>query len=448
MAKKVLIITYYWPPSGGAGVQRWLKFVKYLNNFGWEPIIYTPSNAEMPIEDASLLKDIPDNTQVIQRPIWEPYSFYKSFVGQKKDVKINTGFLTENKKPTFAENISVWIRGNLFIPDARRFWIRPSVSYLSQYLLENPVDAIVSTGPPHSMHLIARGLQQKLGLPWLADFRDPWTKIDFYKDLKLTAWADRQHHKLEKTVLLHANSIITVSPTLTRELQETAVSPSFKKSVPNQQFKTITNGFDPDDTASEQVQLDQCFSIAHIGTMVRSRNPLVLWQALSELIKEVAGFSSHIQIKLVGKVDLQVTESLAKFGLTPFVSRIDYLPHNQISKVQRESQLLLLIINDTPNAKGILTGKLFEYLSSQRPIVAIGPKDGDAANVLTQTQAGQTFPFDQQEGLPALKADLLRAFNQYLNHTLSIVSQNTAVYSRRELTRELANELNRITSKY
>ncbi|MBE9481851.1 MAG: glycosyl transferase family 1, partial [Bacteroidetes bacterium] len=173
--KKVLIITYYWPPSGGAGVQRWLKFVKYLREFGWEPIVYTPENPEAPDIDNSLEKDIPDNLTVIKRKIWEPYTAYKKFIGQEKEQKINAGFLSENKKPKLSENISVWIRGNFFIPDARKFWIKPSVKFLTNYLKNNPVDAMISSGPPHSMHMIALGLKQRLGIPWLADFRDPWT---------------------------------------------------------------------------------------------------------------------------------------------------------------------------------------------------------------------------------------------------------------------------------
>ncbi|MEA3317025.1 MAG: glycosyl transferase family 1, partial [Bacteroidota bacterium] len=184
--KKVLIITYYWPPSGGAGVQRWLKFAKFLPKYGWNPIIYTPENGEIPVTDKSLHKDISKETKVIKRKIWEPYTWYKKFIGQKNNQKINVGFLSENQKPKFTEKISVWIRGNFFIPDARKFWIKPSVKFLKTYLKNNNVDAIISTGPPHSMHLIAMQLQKKLNLPWIADFRDPWTNIDFYEDLLLT----------------------------------------------------------------------------------------------------------------------------------------------------------------------------------------------------------------------------------------------------------------------
>jgi len=219
VSKKALIITYYWPPGGGAGVQRWLKFVKYLREFGWEPVIYTPENGEMPVIDSSLEKDVPDGVTVIRRPIWEPYSLYKKFVGAGKDEKINTGFLTEKKRPGLAEKLSVWMRGNLFIPDARKYWIKPSVKFLRSYLKKNPVDVIISTGPPHSMHMIALPLSRELNVPWVADFRDPWTNIDYYKDLKLTKSADRKHHQMEKEVVTGATGIVVVGQRMKEEFE-------------------------------------------------------------------------------------------------------------------------------------------------------------------------------------------------------------------------------------
>nr|MBA2408145.1 glycosyl transferase family 1 [Chitinophagales bacterium] len=211
MFKKVLIITYYWPPSGGAGVQRWLKMSKYLPEYGWEPIIYTPENAAYPIIDHSLEKDVLPGMKILRLPIWEPYDIYKRFVGRKKEEAVYSGFLSENKPKSFTEKISIWIRGNFFIPDARCFWIRPSIQFLTQELKKNPVDAIISTGTPHSMHLIGKGIKENLNIPWLADFRDPWTTIDFYGQLMLTRWADAKHHRLEKDVLKTADKVTTVS---------------------------------------------------------------------------------------------------------------------------------------------------------------------------------------------------------------------------------------------
>ncbi|MBQ3521911.1 MAG: glycosyl transferase family 1, partial [Bacteroidales bacterium] len=202
--KKVLIITYYWPPSGGSGVQRWLKFAKYLPQYGWEPVVYTPENPEANSIDEALLKDVGPQTTVIKRKIVEPYGFYKALSGKKgSQIKANLVSSSNNKK-SFVQRLSLFIRGNLFIPDPRILWVAPSVRFLKKYLKENPVDAIVSTGPPHSMHLIAKKLSKSTDIPWLADFRDPWTGIFYFKHLGLSKFAYRRHRKLEQSVLNNA----------------------------------------------------------------------------------------------------------------------------------------------------------------------------------------------------------------------------------------------------
>lgn len=437
--KKVLIITYYWPPSGGAGVQRWLKFAKYLPNFGWEPIIYTPDNQEAPSTDESLLKDIPEGTVILKTPIWEPYNLYKKFIGQNKNEKINAGFLTEKKKPGLTEKISVWIRGNWFIPDARKFWIKPSVKFLSEYLKSNPVDVIISTGPPHSMHLIAMGLKEKLNVAWIADFRDPWTNIDYYSDLMLTAAADKKHHFLEQKVLTEADIIISVSDSMTEEFK----IQSSKLNVDTSKFITITNGFDDDDINKGVIIPDKKFSIAHIGTLVRTRNPEVLWKVLSDLVKNNNEFKNMLEIKLVGKVDINVMQNIDQYKLSTYINKIDYLQHSEVIKLQQQSQVLLLLINNTKNAKGILTGKFFEYLSAKRPILGIGPANGDVAKILQQTASGTMINFDDEQNL---KRTILEYFTQFKSGKLFIHSKNTEKYSRKNLTQKLSEVLVKVSS--
>lgn len=274
--KKVLILSYYWPPSGGSGVQRWLKMQKYLGDFGWQPVVYTTENGEMPAIDPSLEKDIRPDTIVIKKPIWEPYSIYKRLTGRKRDERMGAGFLTEKKKSSKIENLAVWIRGNLFIPDARKYWIKPSVRYLQKYLRENPVDAIISTGPPHSMHLIALALKNKLNIPWIADFRDPWTKIDFYDKLRLSNRADRKHRRLEKEVIQTANIVVTVSWQWSDEFVKMGAV----------RTEVVTNGFDPDDVKLVNSELSKEFTITHIGSMNKDRNPQTLWTVFKELSEE------------------------------------------------------------------------------------------------------------------------------------------------------------------
>jgi glycosyltransferase involved in cell wall biosynthesis len=439
--KKVLIITYYWPPSGGAGVQRWLKFTKYLRNYGWEPVIYTPENPESPTNDSSLEKDLPKNLTVIKTKIWEPYNYYKVLMGQKKKDKINAAFLTESKKPKRFEKISVWIRGNFFIPDARKFWVNPSIQYLQNYIKSNPVDAVISTGPPHSMHLIALGLKRKLNVPWMADFRDPWTNIDFYSKLMLTSFADHKHKRLELEVLKEADIVTCVGKTWLDELEEL-----YKKGggINSNKFRFISNGYDPDDYSDEKVEADKKFSIVYIGTLDKSRNPGILWKTLAEIVKKNPEFAKDLQLKLVGKTDIAVTDDIENNGLKPYMEKIAYLTHAEVTQVQKKSQVLLLLINNTPNAMGITTGKLFEYFAAKRPILCIGPQGGDADKILEETKGGLISGYEDSQ---TLEANILYFYNKYKQGYLSCESVNIEKYSRKMLTGEVAEVLNEIAAK-
>ncbi len=422
--KKVLIITYYWPPSGGAGVQRWLKFVKYLREFGFEPIVYTPSNPEMPVEDNSLKQDIPSVITVLQQPIWEPYHWYKKWVGVKPTEKINTGFLSETDKPKKTESIGVWVRGNFFIPDARCFWIQPSIKFLSHYLQENKVDVIVSTGPPHSMHMIAKGVRNALNIPWVADFRDPWTNIDFYDQLMLTRWADKKHRRLELQVIQKADFVTTVT-------QEDADDFSNKGA---QHTKCITNGYD--DEFHADVQIDEKFTLVHVGSIPPARNHEILWKVIQKLTSELPGFSEHFKLKLIGKTDISVRKSIHKYNIENYCDLIAYMPHAEAIEMQQSAQMLLLLVNNSGNAKSILTGKFFEYLAAKRPVVAIGPTDGEMNRILQDSQAGDCADFNDEIGLEKILTSNFKKFQ--LQKQLTIDSQGIEKYSRRSLTHEMS----------
>ena len=429
--KRVLIITYYWPPSGGSGVQRWLKMSKYLPENGWQPVIYTAEDAEYPVEDQSLANDVTPEAEVIKRPIVEPYTFYKKFLGIKKGEKVKAGFINEGAKKTgWKENLSVWLRGNLFIPDARCWWIKPSVKYLSQYLKEHPVDAMVSTGPPHSMHLIAKALHKKFKIPWVADFRDPWTDIDFYKDLKLTHFADRKHHRLERQVLTEATRVVTVGWDCAKGLENHGA-----KNV-----VVITNGYDFFDVFNTKYQKSSIFTMSHIGIIGANRNPEKFWKAISDIV--ATHDSASLQIRLIGQIDNSVIESIKRNNIDKYVEIIPYIPHNQVIIEQQKSDILLLFVNNTPNAKGILTGKIFEYMASGRPILCIGPEDGDSARILNETQTGVTIDFNDEE---KMKSVILGFIDKYQENQL-VTEQNKSVekYSRSNLAKEYVNLLNDI----
>lgn len=429
--KKVLVITYYWPPSGGAGVQRWLKFTKYLPEYDWTPVVYTPENPEAPVDDPSLMKDIHPDTVVVKRPIWEPYTFYKRFVGMRKSERVNAGFLSEGEKPPRKEGLSVWIRGNLFIPDARRFWINPSIRFLRKYLKQHPVDAIISTGPPHSMHLIAHALHRRLGLPWIADFRDPWTEIDFYDQLRLTGWANRKHHRLEEEVLRGADRVVAVGKIMAERFKDThSIDPA-----------VIPNGFDESDFQPVSSPDSDIFSIVHVGAMNRDRNHTAFWKAVAELRREDVEIRHRLRIHLVGKLDHSVLRSIEEFQLGESVEITPSLPHDQVIPLLQSASALYLPINNTPNARSIATGKLFEYLSARRPILGVGPADGDAADILKECNAGKMIGFDDAEGIRRLLGQWLA---QHREGTLKSSSARIEQYSRRHLTEQYAGLLNEI----
>jgi glycosyltransferase involved in cell wall biosynthesis len=438
VSKKVLIITYYWPPAGGGGVQRWVKFVKYMRTFGWEPIVLTVENGEYPVIDQSMGKELPDDIQVIKAPIIEPYTWYRALTGKKKDSKIDPNFLSQGKKLSVKDRIAVWIRGNFFIPDARVLWVGPATKVISSYLQNHHVDAVISTGPPHTCHLIAKKIKQKYQLPWIVDYRDPWTQIDFFEDLGLTQWARNRHIQMEKWILDHCDTIITVGKTMATDLEVI---------TSNRHRVVITNGFDDADRPVRQAILDEEFSITYIGTMNDSRNPIILWEILAMLKEENHEITKHLKVKLVGKPEPVVKHSISKYGVEEFVDFCGYVAHEEAIRFQNSARILLLMINNTSNNKSILTGKIFEYMASGRPILCIGPKDGDAADILLNSGYSSIYDYQDKVGI---KSFLIEQYQEFkLGNSSNSIPDKERInqYSRKSLTGKLVNVLNQIVTK-
>ena len=429
--KKALIITYYWPPSGGGGVMRWLKFVKYLPELGWQPVIFTPENPDPSSVDESLLREIPQEAIVLKLPIWEPYDIYRKLTGKPKEAKFKAGYISEASSHGWKDRLSVFIRGNLMIPDPRKYWIRPAVKFLVKYLEDNPVDVIITTGPPHSMHLIGLQLRKKLNIPWIADFRDPWTNIDFYHKLRLTKWADRKHRSLEKKVLETADVVSTVSWNWASD---------FKRIVPRE-IEVLTNGYDPEDFQFGSIVPDQYFSIIHIGSFNTDRNPEALWEVLAGKAQSDEGFRKNLKIRFVGQTDGSIIHSLDMKGLGENIEDAGYVDHRKSLEMLKRSQVLLLPLNDAPNVAGIIPGKLFEYMAAERPILVIGPKDGDTARIVSGTGAGRVAGFTEKDEIRHILDDFYRA---YLENRLSANSREILKYSRKELTAQLVKIMERI----
>ncbi|MFZ4435205.1 MAG: glycosyltransferase family 4 protein [Flavobacterium psychrophilum] len=423
--KKVLIVSYYFPPAGGPGVQRWLKFVKYLPDFQFEPIVYVPQNPTYPIVDEGLLAEVSDQLTLLKQPIWEPYGMASLF-SKNKINNISAGIIPSNKKQSFIEKIALFVRGNLFIPDARMFWVNPSVKFLREYCQSNTIDTIITTGPPHSLHLIGLALQQQLSIKWVADFRDPWTTIGYHKALKLLPWAQRKHKRLEQQVLQAADAIIVTSATTKTEFESITTRP----------IEVITNGYDI--STEPSLQLDAKFSLAHIGSLLSARNPIVLWEALAELLQELPDLAKHLQLNFIGTTSQEIKDALAHYGLANYMHDFGYVSHQEAVRFQKESQVLLLIEIDSPDTKLILPGKLFEYLVSSRPILAMGPAGSDFASIITETQTGAFFNYAQKR---EVKAYIQSCYSDYLAGNLKVSPHGIEKYARKNLTKQLAQLL-------
>lgn len=422
--KRALVITYYWPPAGGPGVQRWLKFVTYFKDFGIEPVVFIPDNPHYPLQDKSIVSEIPEGIEIIRFPIKEPYGFAKIF-SKKKTNQVSSGIIT-NKNQSALEKLLLWIRGNFFIPDARIGWVKPAVIFLKEYLAKNDMDIVISSGPPHSLHLIGMALKEELGIKWVADFRDPWTTIHYHQSLRLNKRAQKKHLKLESKVLNNSDLVVVTSARTKKEFQNIT-------SVP---IEVISNGYD----ILEKIEpnLDAQFSIAHIGSLLTNRNPELLWEILSELKDENKVFSKNLLIKLVGAVSEDVLESLAVFGLTENYKTLGYVSHQEAIQIQHDAQVLLLVEMDSPETKSIIPGKLFEYVAANRPILAIGPEGSDVEGIIKETNTGVYFKYTDKE---KLKQQVQLYYEAYLKANLNVNSKNIEKYSRSALTKSLSTIL-------
>jgi len=424
--KKLLIITYYFPPAGGPGVQRWLKFVKYLPEFNVQPIVYVPENPTYPIVDEALVSEISDKVIVLKNKILEPYQLASVF-SKNKTKKISSGIFPPKKKQSFLDKLFLWVRGNVFIPDARVLWVKPSVSYLEKYIKENNIDTIVTSGPPHSLHLIGLELKQKLGVKWFADFRDPWTTIGYHKSLLLSSYAAKKHKELEYKVLNTADTIIVTSKTTKTEFQ----------AITNKPISVITNGYDVENV--EKQTLDEKFTLAHIGSFLSERNPQFLWESLVELLTEIPSLKNDLEIKLIGAVSQEVLDAIAEFKLGDYLNLLGYVSHHEAIAHQKKSQVLLLIEINSEDTKSIIPGKLFEYMVSNRPIIAIGPQGSDFADIIKETNTGVFFDYSEKT---KLKSVILDFYNQFLEGKLHANGVGLQQYSRKNLTKQLVQLIN------
>ncbi len=431
--KNVLIIVYYWPPSGGAGVQRWLRFVKHLRDFGWEPTIYTAKDAAYAVYDENLFKEIPEGIRTLRLEVPEPNNWISKWMFWKKDTSslIYSNQQQAVEKKSYLKKLLWWIRGNFFIPDARFLWVKPSVRFLKKNIAQGEFDAVISTGPPHSLHLIGEKVSKHFGIPWLADFRDPWVSMDYLQAINLTKFAVKKHQQQEERVVKGADKVVVVGNVMRKEFLENH----------GVDATVIHNGFNKKSNQQEVGALDSKFSIVHIGSFTPRRNCDDLWQVLTELVEENSEFADHLEIKLIGNTSPNILASIERLSLKPYLNHISYIKYEETLMHSRQAQVLLLPIDRIDNAEFVVTGKIFEYLNAKRPILLIGPDYGDGAMIIKNCQAGYCCNFDDHQ---AIKESVLMMYQMYLDGVNHIKSVNVDSYSGYELTRKLAGELNQM----
>lgn len=425
--KKVLIITYYWPPSSGSGVQRWLKFAKYLPDYGWDPVIFTPENPDFELKDEALLHEVPGEVEVLRFPIWEPYGLLRAL---KKDQIKDPAVIIEKRKKNVLDRSAIWLRANFFVPDPRVYWVKPSVKFLVDIMEKNKFEVIVTTGPPHSLHLIGRNLKRKTGIKWVADFRDPWSSWEFLDSLPMTPMVRKRHVKLEQSVLKEADAVITISPTFKEEMEQIGQRP----------VNLITNGFDTSDlppTINTLPAREEEYQIVYSGIIDSIRNPIPFLKAFKAAFEP----GKHQgKLTFVGKVSSHVKDYIqADQWLNSHTECVGYVPHSEVFKYYSKANLLLLILTDTKNAKGNIPGKLFEYLATGRNIMALGDPDGDSALIIQEASAGKVFKHHE-----------ICSMQIYLDKIRSTSSLRKKVdlekYERKNLTGQLAQLLNEKTN--
>jgi glycosyltransferase involved in cell wall biosynthesis len=431
MNKKVLIIAYYWPPSGGSGVQRWLKFVKYLPSFGWEPFVFTPENPSFDIQDPSLSADIPPEAEVIRFPIWEPYDIFfrlnRLFGGKKSTVPTD---LVGGRKMSLSQKLATWIRGNFLIPDPRIFWVKPSTKFLQEFVAVNNINTIVTTGPPHSLHLIGYKLKKHSpSIRWLADFRDPWSEWGFLDSLGVGGLARERHRALERRVLQTADVITTITPFYVHRF----------RSLAGRAVALLTNGYDNDDFKNLTIRRTQQFIIRHVGIVNERCDPRPLMRAIDDLIKTNVEFARDVRVDFVGTVHSSFQDFVkavpAINGCTTFTPNV---PHNVLIELYGQSSLLVLILTGYKDAEGYMPGKLFEYIATGLPILGTGPENGDAAELLRKSETGRMYDASHQEDI---KGFLMKRFTEWKENTTQTHGHAAQGYTRKELTGVLASLL-------
>lgn len=427
--KHVLIFTYYWVPAGGVAVQRWLKFTKYLPENGWLPIIVTVKDGSYPYNDSSLEKEVLPSVKVYKTDTFEPFELYNLLRG-KKGKQLPTAMLDSTNKKSLFQKIAEYIRANFFVPDARKGWVKYAVSEGASIIKNQKIDAIITTGPPHSTHLIGLILQKEFGVKWIADFRDPWTSIFTNHYLPRASWAKKYDKSLENKVVAAADVVSVIGPSMKTEFESRA-----------KRIEVIWNGFDNTDIVVESSKMhNDNFTIRYVGNLFASQQIPAFWKAVARLAKDEI---ANLKIEFIGRVDESIKELVEANGLQNMVSYLSFVPHNEAIKLICTADALLFAVPKVPDDERIITGKIFEYLAAQKPILAFGNTKGDAAKLLQE--CGREAMCDFEDETTAFNT-LKQLYLAFKNREVISYNSTYQAFSRSNQAKKMAAVLNEIST--
>ncbi len=403
-----------------------MKFVKYLPEYNIKPILYIPENPNYPIYDYSLNDEVSEKLEIIKNPITE----ISNIISNSKSLNlIRSGNIPNPKEQSLFQRLLFFIRGNLFIPDMKILWKNKSIDFIENYLSKTKIDVVITTGPPHSLHLIGYELKKRLNIKWISDFRDPWVNLNYLNRFHLLPSVKRRHKKLRDKVLINSNSVIVTSEKLKKLYKE--IAPNIFK---------ITNGYDYEYST---VNIDSKFSISHIGSLYPERNPKYLWDIIDEICINNEEFRSNLQINFIGNTSEKIIKYLSNKTFKSCVKFFDYVDYKRAIEFMCSSQILLMVeVNDNDSSYAI-PGKLFDYLNSKRPIIAIGPDRSEVNQILYDTNAGKFFNYNESINL---KLHIENLYNQYEMGSISYDAKNISIYRRKNLTEELSKIINKVSS--
>ncbi len=432
--KKVLVISYYFPPSGGPGVQRVLKFVKYLPEFGWEPVVLTVEDGDFPARDESLLDEIPASTRVYRTKIFEPYSVYRRMTGKPANAPVDVENIpTGASKRSFMEQVAGMVRETFFIPDARIGWAPYAVPEAVRIARREAVDAVYTSSPPYTSAVIGLELKRRLNLPWVAGFRDPWTGFLSSPDRWfLPKLVDTS---IERAVFNRADVI---------ECAWKGIVEDFRRKFPQgNHYKCVhlPNGFDPADYPTDVPRgRNDRFTVTYTGSMYGKRNPGTFLRAVEELVQEGTVDDEKIRLRFIGRFGSEVKEMLAASPLRMSIERNDYVPHHESIRSLMTSDMLLLVVDESKDSREIVPGKVFEYLGARKPVLALTDTEGAVADLIRETGAGTAV---QNQDIPGVKRAFVECYRKFLYNDPCAAPNDDAIrtYERKEVTRRLAELL-------